>query len=231
MISLDEAVVARLDSHGERFEILIDPNVAQAHKEGKEINVIEGLAAEEIFKNSSRGDRASEENLTKVFGTTDIRQIAELILNKGDIQLTQAERDKMKEKKRGKIVDIIVRNAINPQTNTPHPRQRIELAMKEAKINVDPFRSVDKQVREVLDALRPLLPIKFDTLILAVKLGPEDYGRCFSHVKDTGELTREEWQKDGSWIGIIEIPAGLKMELFDKLNSMTHGRVEIRVVE
>ena len=32
MISLDEAVTARLESHGERFEVLVDPDAALAIK-------------------------------------------------------------------------------------------------------------------------------------------------------------------------------------------------------
>ncbi len=231
MISLDDAVVARLDSHGERFEVLVDPDVAKAVKEGEEVDLMEGLAAEYIFKDSSKGDRAAEESLEKVFGTQNVKEIALQIILKGDIQLTQAQRKEMVEVKKSKILDIIVTNSINPQTNTPHPRQRIELAIEEAKIHISPFSKVDEQVKEIMDKLRPLIPIKFETLIFAVRLSAEEYGKCFGTIKDIGELTRQEWQKDGSWIGIVQIPAGLKLELFDRLNSKTHGAVEIKEIE
>ena len=231
MVSLEESVIARLDRHNERFEILVDPILCQKFKEGDEIDILSCLAAEEVFVNSSRGDRASEESLMKIFKTTDIKKVAEEILKKGTIQLTQSQRVKMREKKKSKIIDIILRNAINPQTNTPHPRQRIEMAVEEAKIKIDPFKSADSQVEDVLKGLRKLMPIKFDTLVMAVRLSGNDYGRCFADIKDMGKLTRNEWQKDGSWIGIVQIPAGLKLEFFDRLNSKTHGDAEVKILE
>lgn len=231
MVSLEEAVIARFESHGERFEILVDPKKAQEFKEGNEIDIIASLAAEEIFKSTSRGDRASEESIEKIFGSTDLKTVAEEILAKGIIQLTQAQRIKMRAKKKSKIVDIIVRNAINPQTNTPHPRVRIENAIEESKIHIDPFKSADSQVDGVMDSLRVLMPIKFDTLIMAVRLSAQDYGRCFSDIKDMGKITREEWQKNGNWIGIVQIPAGLKLEFFDRLNSKTHGEGDVKILE
>ncbi len=231
MVSLDDAVIARLDSHGERFEILVDSKEAQRFREGDEMNVLDILAAEEIFSSSSRGERASEESMMKVFNTTEVKVIAQDILRKGTIQLTQTQRIKMREKKKSKIVDIIVRNSINPQTNTPHPRQRIEMAIDESRVNIDPFRSADSQVDEVLDHLKPIIPIRFDTLVMAVRLLGPDYGRCYSDLKDMGKLTREEWQKDGSWIGIVEIPAGLKLEFFDRVNKKTHGEGEVKILE
>jgi len=231
MVSLEEAVIARFESHGERFEILVDPKKAQEFREGNEIDIIASLAAEEIFKSMSRGDRASEESIEKIFGSTDLKTVAEEILAKGIIQLTQAQRMKMREKKKSKIVDIIVRNAINPQTNTPHPRLRIENAIEEAKIHIDPFKSADSQVEGVMDSLRVLMPIKFDTLIMAVRLSSQDYGRCFSDIKDMGKITREEWQKNGDWIGIVQIPAGLKLDFFDRLNSKTHGEGNVKILE
>jgi len=231
MVSLEEAVIARFESHGERFEILVDPKKAQEFKEGSEIDIIASMAAEEIFKSTSRGDRASEESIKKIFGTTDLKTVAEEILTNGNIQLTQAQRIKMRLKKKSKIVDIIVRNAINPQTNTPHPRKRIENAIEESKVHIDPFKSADSQVEDVMDSLRVLMPIKFDTLIMAVRLSAQDYGRCFSDIKDMGKVTREEWQKNGSWIGIVQIPAGLKLEFFDRLNSKTHGEGDVKILE
>ena len=45
MVSLEDAVIARLESGGHRFEILIDPNEAQNYKEGNEIDWEDSIAA------------------------------------------------------------------------------------------------------------------------------------------------------------------------------------------
>ena len=45
-----------------------------------------------------------------------------------------------------------------------------------------------------------------------------------------GTLLQEEWQKDGSWIGLVEIPAGIQGEFFDMLNKKTHGNVQTKIL-
>ncbi|MEM4728598.1 MAG: ribosome assembly factor SBDS [Thermoplasmata archaeon] len=231
MVSLEKAVVARLERGGFRFEVLVDPDAAQKLRDGKEVDIIESLAIDEIFKDQAKGERAAEENIKKVFGTTDVAKVAEVIIKDGEIQLTTAQRKEMIEAKKKAIVAEIARNAINPQTKTPHPPRRIEMAMEEAKVKVDPFKPVEEQVRIVLEAIRPLLPIRLDKVTIAVRLKGEDYARCIGDIKSFGTLKKEEWQANGMWIGLVEMPAGLQTDFMEKMNERTRGSVEVRVVK
>ena len=231
MISLDDAVVARLETHGERFEILIDPYAPEKLKDDPNLNIIEFLAAEEIFRDAHKGDRATTESLKTVFGTEELAEVVRQIIQRGEIQLTHEQRKSMQENKRKQIIAIIVRNSINPQTRTPHPPLRIENAMNEAKVNIDPFKPVDVQVQDVLKALQPILPIRFEKSVIAVKVSGENYGRIYGDIKAYGKITREEWQRDGTWIGLVEIPAGLQGEFFDRLNTKTHGDIETKIIK
>jgi len=228
MVDLDEAIVARLESHGETFEVLIDPKVVNHLKEGKEVELIDYMVIDEIFKNAHKGTRASEDKLKEVFGTLDAAEIAKVIIIKGEVQLTAQQRKEMLESKRLRIIATIARNAINPQTGGPHTPARIEMAMEEAKVHIDAFKPVDVQVQQVMDKLRPLIPIRFDTVRIAVKLKADEYGRCYDDMKEMGKITNEEWQKNGDWIGVVEIPAGLRDDLFHRLNAKTHGEVETK---
>jgi ribosome maturation protein SDO1 len=230
MVSLDDAVVARLESHGETFEILLDPNIVKYLKEGKEVNLADHLAVEAVFKNASKGTHHPEDKIKEVFGTDDINEIAKKIVSKGEIQVTAEQRKEMLEAKRNRIVAYIARNAINPQTKTPHPPTRIELALTEAKFHVDPFRSVESQVEEAMHLLRPLIPIKFEKSRVAVKLKADDYGRCFDDLVHFGIVEREEWQPDGSWIGGMEIPAGVITEMAARLNDRTRGHANVKLL-
>jgi len=235
MVSLDDAVIARLDTHGERFEVLVDPKVVWKIRNkddmGENFNILDNMAIDTIFKDSSKGIRASTESLMKMFNSTDIQSITMEIITKGEIQLTTEQRKEMMENKRKQIITTIVRNAINPKTKTPHPPQRIELALNEAKVNIDPFKSVDAQVQEIMKKLKPILPIRFEKLAIAIRLTGEDYGKCYGDIKNFGKITKEEWQKDGSWIGLMEIPAGLKTDFIDKVNSKTKGNADIKLIE
>jgi ribosome maturation protein SDO1 len=231
LVDLDKAIIASYETKGENFEILIDPAVVQDMKDGKEVNLIDHMVIDTIFKDSKKGTKASDEKVKQVFGTNDITAVAKEIVLKGHIQLTTDQRRAMQENKRKQIVQMIARNAVNPQTGAPHPPQRIEIAMEEAKVHVDPFKSVEAQVQEVLNALRPLIPIKFDKVKIAIRLAPDDYGKCYGDIKNFGSIIREEWQPNGYWIGVVEMPAGMQTDFYQKLNEKTKGSVDTKIVK
>ena len=169
--------------------------------------------------------------MTEFFGTTEPLAVAKQIVQRGEIQLTTEQRRQMLEAKRRQIVQYIAANAINPQTGTPHPPQRIENAMEEAKVHVDPFKSVEEQVKEILDALRPLIPIRFEKVRIAVKLSAEDSAKAYGDIKSFGSIVKEEWSPTGAWIGVVEMPAGLQTDFLDRLNAKTKGNVETRILK
>lgn len=231
MVKLEDSIIARFESHGHRFEILIDPVLVDLIKEMKEVDVLDYMVSDTIFKDANKGDRASEEVLKEVFATDNIQEIVKHIILKGQVQLTTEQRRKMLEDKKRQIIMEIAKNAINPQTNAPHPPQRIETAIEEAKVHIDPFKSVEEQVNTVVKAIRLILPIKFEKIKIAVKLSGEDYLKSYQELTKMGTLLKEEWQNDGSWVGVIEIPAGIQIEFFDLINKKTHGNAQTKILK
>jgi len=231
LVSLDNAVIARLKKGEEHFEVLVDPYAAADLIDGKDIDVMQSLAIDEIFKDSKEGTRASEEPLQKIFGTQNVAEIAKQIILKGDIQLTTEQRHKMQKNKRNRIIDTIVKNAMDPKTKAPHPRQRIELAMDEAGIHVDPFKPVSEQVKIIIETLRPIIPISMEHMRISVKISSEYIGKAYGVARNYGALEREDWQSDGSWIGIIRLPAGMQTDFYDKLNGVTKGNVSTKILK
>ena len=120
--------LARLRKGGENFEIVIDPDKAVAFKQGEEKDLAEVLMAEKIFFDAKKGELASETHMETVFGTRDPKEIAQRILDEGEIQLTSEHRDRIQEAKRKKIIQMIHMNAINPGSGLVHPEERIRLA-------------------------------------------------------------------------------------------------------
>ena len=233
MISLDEAVTARLESHGERFEVLVDPDAALAMKRGEFDGDLEDvIAAEDVFEDASRGDRPPESALEEVFGTTDPMAIIPQVVEKGEIQITADQRREMQEQKHRQLVNRITRNAVNPQMDdAPHPPERIERALEEAGFKVDPMEPVENQIDDALDALRPVIPIRFDEVVMAVRL-PADYaGSGQARVRQFGDLEREEWQNDGSWVGVVRFPAGLQNDFYELANEVSSGEADTRIVK
>ncbi|WP_207587946.1 ribosome assembly factor SBDS [Halomontanus rarus] len=232
MISLDEAVTARLESHGARFEVLVDPDAALAIKRDEfDGDLEEVIAAEDVFEDASRGDRPAENDLETVFDTTDPLEIIPEVIKRGEIQITADQRREMQEQKRKQLINQITRNAVNPQMdNAPHPPERIENALEEAGFTVDPMEPVGEQVDEALDDLRPIIPIRFEEVTVAVQIPPEYAGSAQAKIRQYGDLENEEWQADGSWVGVLTFPAGLQNDFYDVVNENTSGEAETRIV-
>ena len=231
MVTLEDAVIARLEYYGEKFEVLVDPDLASDFKRGEKVQIEDILAVEEVFKDAKKGDRASEEAMNKAFDTSDPLQAAATIIRKGQVQLTAQQRREMQEEKRRMIIAKISREAINPQTKLPHPARRIEISMEEAKIRIDPFKSVDEQLTTTLKAISRLIPISLEKVKMAIHIPGEDTGRVFGILNQYGKTMREEWQPDGSWIAVVEIPGGMQESFYQKLNELTHGKVEIKLLK
>jgi len=231
LVSLDDAVIARLKKGEENFEVLVDPYAAADLIDGKDIRILQNLAIDAIFKDSKKGTHASDDSLQKNFATNDINEIVKKIILKGDIQLTTEQRHKMQRNKRNRIVETIVKNAMDPKTKAPHPRQRIELALDQAGVHIDPFKPVSEQVKIIIEALRPLIPISIAQVKISVKIPSQFIGKAYGIARNYGALEREDWQSDGSWIGIIRIPAGMQTDFYEKLNDVTKGNVSTKILK
>jgi len=226
----DKFTTARLSKGQDRFEILVKPQQALDYKLGKQVAVAQLLMIEEIYSDSSKGTRASTEKLQKYFGTLDPLRVAEEIMKAGELQLTTDQRRQLVEEKRRQIVSIITRNALDPRTGAPHPPLRIEQALEQIRISIDPYKSAEEQAKTVLEELRPILPIKMEQMRIAVKVFPEHAARAYNAFKSLGTVSREEWQTDGSLVAVIEIPAGLYGSFIDRAGKLTQGTIQTKVL-
>ena len=231
MVDVDKAVIARLKKEQDIFEILVDCDKALELKTGKSIGLDEVLATNEVYKDVKKGERASDHEIEKIFGTSDIRDVAKQIIQEGEIQLTAEHKNKIREEKRRQIVNLIHRNAIDPKTGLPHPPQRIENAMGEAKVHVDEHKSAEEQVESILEKIRPIIPIKFELREIEIIIPPQYGGQSYHILKKYGKLLKDNWQNDGSLMVIIEIPSGIQEDLFLELNNLAHGEVESKILK
>ena len=231
MISLEKAVIAKLTKNGERFEILVDPEKAIELKTGKELPLEELIASEEIFEDARKGTRTTNEKISKAFGTNDLNIIARKIILEGEVQITTEQRKQMLEEKTKAIASLISKRGVNPQSGMPHPVDRVLRAMEQAKVRIDINKRIEEQMESVLESIQKIIPIKFEKIQIAIKIPPEFSGKAGSVVRNLGVLLREEWANNGSYIGLIEIPAGMQPEVYDRLNNLTHGQVEVKIVK
>jgi len=225
----DKYTVARLTKDNEHFEVLVKPQKALDYRMGKIAGITEILAAETIFSDANKGTRVSDEAMQKAFGTTDALKIAEIILTKGTLQLTTEQRRKMVEDKRRQVIDFIARQSVDPKTNLPHPPTRIENAMEQIRYSIDPFKPVEEQAKEIIKSLRIILPLKMEQITIGVTIPAEYSARAYGTIKGFGTIKREEWRANGSWYGVLEMPAGVYAPFLEKLGEITKGTGEAKI--
>lgn len=224
-----KTVIAKLSKNGDEFEVFINADMAYEYITGKRSDPLTVLENEEVFKDARKGERQSDEKIKKAFGTTDIAKVAEAILKSANVPITTEQKNKLTEEKRKQIVNIIATNSIDPRTNAPNPSLRIENAMKEARISIDPFKNATDQLDDIVKKISIIMPIKFATAKIDVIIPAEYSNRSYSVLKRYG-MKSEKWLNNGSLEAILEFPAGMQTEFFEKINSATQGKAEVKIL-
>lgn len=251
---LGKFIIAKLKKGKAQFEMIADPERAWDAKkllagpENKEkdkelvklspaqvlknenINLTEIFPTFDLFTNVKKAEAPTEEQLMEAFQTTDKPLIAAIFLLEAEFAWTKTQRDKWVEIKKKQIITILSRNSINPQTKKPHPPQRLEKALEEAHVNIDINRTAEEQVEEIIKKIAVVLPIRMESVKMAVKVPAVYAPKAYNIVEKFAQIIQSEWQNDGSWIGMVSMPAGLQTEFLEKLNNLTHGRVETKLL-
>ena len=226
-----DTTVARFSFEGEKFEILVKPDPALDYKMGKKKDLSAVLVSDEIYTDSGKGTKPSTEKLLKAFKTEDLTEIAQIIMQKGDLNLTTDQRRKMIDDKRKQIIEFIVKTYVDPRTHLPHPPVRIENALKDGRVSIDPQKNVEEQVKEIVEKLRSIIALKSENLNLEIIIPAQYASQSYAVLKSVGSLKKEEWQNNGSLKAILEIPAAARPNVIDRLGSITKGSASVEVMK
>ncbi len=226
--------LVRYKSHGLRFEIVVDPDVAMKVKRGdlelNEETLHDLLEIDDVFLNASRGEKAGDSDLELAFETKDLLKIVKKMMKDGELLLTAEQRRQMVESKKRRIIEYIARNSMDPKTRKPHTAARIERAMEEARVQIDINRPVEEQAKEIVKQIRPILPIVMERVRMAVKIPAEFTGKAYGEVKRYADIEKETW-KNGDWYAQVTLAAGMTAQFMDHIGSITKGMAEFKIIE
>jgi len=91
-IRLTNVAYLRFYKCGHRFEIACYRNKVLNWRAKIETDIREVLQVEAIFTNVSKGNLANAKQMTEAFGTTDTLEISKEMLDKGELQVSEEER-------------------------------------------------------------------------------------------------------------------------------------------
>ncbi|KAK6590646.1 hypothetical protein RS030_142124 [Cryptosporidium xiaoi] len=172
-IKLTNVAVVRYKSHGKRFEVACYKNKILNWRSGVEWDLDEVLQIRSIFTNVSKGLVASVEDISSVFGSTDVDKICKIILNKGEIQVSETERLYMLEKKYTDICNMVSQMVINPKNNLPLSAKNIELELRESGFSVSLNKSTKEQSLRAFELLKKRIPDQIERVRMMLKVTAE----------------------------------------------------------
>ncbi len=219
-------VTARYKSEGKHFEIQVDLDEALKIKEGKG-DITQALQSNNVFYDLNKGTIVSHEDLTKAFGTSELYEVAKKIIQKGEVQKTQEFRDAEREQKIKQVTTLILKNAVD-QHGRPYTEERIKRAIEEARINIDK-RPAEQQIPEIIEKLKQVIPIKIETKKIKLTIPARFTGSVYGILQEFKET--EEWLSNGDLKIILNIPSGMQLDFYEKLNHITHGAVQSEEVQ
>ncbi len=211
--------VAKIRKGPKHFEIMVDMEKALAFKKG-DANASDFLETDIIFTDSKKGNAASSSDLEDAFKTTDVNEIANKIIQSGEINVTTEHRSEEQEKKFKQAVEFLVRNAVDPKSGNPHTAERIQGALNESSVNIKNM-PIENQIGDILAELSKVLPIKIETKKVKITIPAIHTGKAYGVISQYKE--KEDWLGNGDLEVTVNVPAGAIMDFYDKLNSVTHG--------
>lgn len=230
MVDVDRAVVLKYKKKGYLFSILVDAEKAKEFRNGRAV-LDDVLGTDDIFSDVKKGIRSPDNELKEVFGTTDRKKIAEIMIRDSELPVTTKQKNTALDEKKKMIVNLIARNAVDPKTGMPHPPQRIESAIEEAKVRIDEHKTAEEQVAEVVRGINAVIPISFEVKKMELIMPAKCAGQAFGLIKREAKVLKDEWRNDGSLKVLVEVPKGIEDKFFTDVNHVCHGDVESREVK
>lgn len=212
--------IAKLRSGKLFFETMVDLDNAMKLRKGEDVSMGDVIRDNAIYTNLGQGMKAGAAEMEQAFGTSEFEKCVEQIVKKGIIEVSQEFRDEALENRRKQVVDFLVRNAVDAQSGRPFTPDTIENALKDSGAKIE-NKNVDQQINGIVDSLKKVLALKIETKKLKVTIPAMHTGKAYGIVSEYKE--REEWLGNGDLQITLNIPVGIQMEFYDKLNGVTHG--------
>uniref|UniRef100_A0A0N5AF37 Ribosome maturation protein SBDS n=1 Tax=Syphacia muris TaxID=451379 RepID=A0A0N5AF37_9BILA len=226
---LTNVAVVRMKKCGKRFEIACYKNKVFNWRNKTEKNIDEVLQTEAVFSNVSKGQLAKRDDLVSAFGTEDQLEICKIILEKGDLQVSDKERQVQTESSFKEVANLIASMCVNPDTKRPYSVAVIEKALRDAHFSNKTSSSVKKQALEMIPKLREVMKIDRAEMRLRTSVDSSDakkvYGRLKSLFKN---IEVEDWDPQGNLeiVGLIEPGSYRKVDELLK-SAKNAGRLEL----
>lgn len=210
IVNYTNVAIVRLKVNKEKFEVACYKNKIKQYREKIENDQNEVLQISEIFTNAVKGDKANKKLLEKIFPNMTKQQIIDLILNKGDIQVSEKERESNLSNIKNDIASIITEKTFNKETGKPFTQNEILQALNCIGANIKDTEDAKKQAlkyikdiqdKKVLNIERRFMKISFSS---STEKKIEDVNELINYLKSINaryDETEYEHYRESSQLG------------------------------
>lgn len=135
-----------------------------------ETDIDDVLQVNNVFVNVSKGEVARTEDLKKAFGKANTDAIVREILQHGEVQVGEKEREHELSTLWREIATLVSEKCVDPQTERPIPVGMIEKAMHEAGFSVKAGKNAKAQVSECIRLIQTNSKLPIQRARMRVKL-------------------------------------------------------------
>lgn len=222
--------VVRMKKGGKRFEIACYKNKVLSWRKQVEQDIDEVLQTHSVFMNVSKGQQAKKADLMKAFGTDDETEICKEILSKGELQVSEKERQQNLESMFRDIATVVAEKCVNPETKRPYTVGMIERAMKDAHFSVKPNRNTKQQALAVIKMLKETnsFPIDRAEMKLRIVLPGKEAKKIKTKLMPLiKKVDDEEFAQDLEMVCLVDPGCFRKIDELIQQESRGRGSLEV----
>jgi len=229
-VRLTNVAIVRMKKGGKRFEIACYKNKVMSWRNKTEKDIDEVLQTHSVFTNVSKGLLAKKQDLLSAFATEDQTTICQQILAKGELQVSEKERQVHLESMFRDIATVVADMCVNPDTKRPYTVTVIERAMKEdIHYSVNPNRNTKQQALQVIKLLKEKIAINRAEMRLRFFLPGKDSKKVKEKLKSfINTIENEEFSSGLEMVCLVD--PGCYRQLDEIISKETRGKGKLEVL-
>lgn len=240
-VRLTNVAIVRYKRQGKRFEIACYKNKVMAWRDGDENDIDEVIQTHEIFNNVSKGQVAKKQDVERCFkdaveGVPEKQkntEVCKVILKKGELQVSEKERQHTHEAMFLEIANTVSQMAINLETKRAFSANVIERAMREElHYSIRPNDSAKKQALAVMKELTETvksLPIGRANMRLNI-VGQKDLKSILDQLDKQSLIAEKETPNYSAGQAIVCVQPGHFKAVDELVSKHTRGKGRVEVL-
>lgn len=223
---LTNIAVVRIRKNGKRFEVACYKNKVISWRSGVEKDIDEVLQTHTIFSNVGKGSLAKSKELKEAFGTDNEETICREILDKGEFQVSDKEREMQVSGQFRDIASIVMEKTINPETQRPYTMGMIERFIRDVHFSIDPHKSSKQQALELIRDLEKRFPISRARMELRLTVPLTEEDRVNSQISEWKGVIETSGKSETHYWVVCQLDPG-KYRESDAFVQKIKGRLEV----